>query len=406
LEEKMEAQGTGGSSRSVDRRSRVLAAVLLVAATSPAAAQKATVRDSAGITIVENARVAVPPTAFTLSPRPALQIASRDDDPSYTFSPNVAAVARLSDGRIVVGDAWSYTVRIFGKDGRHATTFGGKGTEPGQLGPINRIFVLPGDTIAVVDGRIVLFSSRGAYIRTESMGARGLTPLARLSSGDWLARRGTGVDSVRVMRVMRTATGASPTDTGMRLAVFDPRDSTLQGAGAHVQNVTVGTRPFLPSAIITALPDGFLMGDGRTFEIAEYSANGRLRRIIRRDVDLRFTQEDAANYRDGEMAGRTGEALDAVKLRLETVIFPKTMPAFQRILVDPAGRIWAQDHIRAPHIPLQWTVFDRDGRMLGIVRVPVGFRVFEIGRDYMLGRLRDANGTAYIQLYTLIPHRN
>jgi hypothetical protein len=41
--------------------------------------------------------------------------------------------------------------------------------------------------------------------------------------------------------------------------------------------------------------------------------------------------------------------------------------------------------------------------MLGVVQVPVGFRVFEVGTDYILGRLRDPSGQAHIQLYTLIP---
>jgi hypothetical protein len=207
---------------------------------------------------------------------------------------------------------------------------------------------------------------------------------------------------VRVFRVSRTETGASPADTGLRLAVYDPRDTSLHAAGAHVPSVD-GNTPFLPSVIIAGLPNGFLMGDGQTFEIREYSANGRLRRIIRREMDLRFSDADRADYRQGELAGKQGAARAAAELRLSRVVFPKKVPAFQRILVDPSGRIWAQDYLRANHVPLSWTVFDARGKMLGVVRVPVGFRVFEVGDDYILGRLRDAKGQAHIQLYRLVP---
>ena len=377
-------------------------AVLLAGSAPPAAAQRTTVRDSAGITIVETARTVLPRTAFTLSPRPTVQVTGRNDVLEYLFSPNVVAVARLSDGRLVVGDQWSFNVRIFSADGRHQRTFGSMGSDPGQLGPMTRIFILPADTIAIVDGRINLFTPEGRFIRVESMGVKGMTPLSRLSDGDWITRRGTGRDSVRVFRVSRTAAGASAADTGLRLAVYDPRDTTLHAAGAHVPNM-LGTTPFLPSVAIAGLTNGFVMGDGKTLEILEYSSNGRLRRIIRGDVDLRLTDADKQRYREGELAGKQGEARAAVESRLASITWPKTIPAFQRILVDPAGRIWAQDYLRANHVPLKWTVFDRTGKMLGVVEVPVGFRVFEVGTDYILGRLRDAKGQAHIQLYTLIP---
>lgn len=375
---------------------------LLLTLAPPALAQRTTVRDSAGITIVENSRAAVPRTAFTLSATPAVQVTGRNDVLEYLFSPNVAAAGRLSDGRIVVGDQWSFNVRVFGADGRHQRTFGSMGSGPGQLAAIRRIFILPADTIAVVDGRINLFTPDGRFIRVESMGVQGMTPLARLADGDWISRRGTGKDSVRVFRVSRTASGASPSDTGLRLAVYDPRDTSLHAAGAHVPGVTIAATPFVPSVVIAGLPNGFLLGDGKTFEILEYSANGRLRRIIRRDVDLRVTEVDKARYREGELTGKQGEARVAAELRLSTTVFPKTIPAFQRIVVDPSGRIWAQDQLRANHVPLKWTVFDPNGKMLGVVEVPVGFRVFEVGTDYILGRLRDAKNQAHIQMYTLI----
>ena len=381
-----------------------IAAALTVAAVSasPAAAQHPTVRDSAGITIVENPRVAAPRVAFTVSATPTVEVTGRNDVLEYLFSPNVSAVARLSDGRVVVGDQWSFNVRVFDAKGKYQRTFGSMGSGPGQLAPITRIFILPADTIAVVDGRINLFTPDGRFIRVESMGAQGMTPIGRLTNGDWVTRRGTGTDSVRVFRVARAAAGASAADTGIRLAVYDPRDRTLGRSGAYVMNA-LGSTPFLPFVMIAGLPNGFLMGDGKTFEILDYSANGKLRRIIRRDVDQTLTEAMKARYKEGELSGKWGEAKDAAEQRVRGAVYPPKIPAFQRLLTDPTGRIWAQHHIITPLEPLQWSVFDPSGKMLGVVTVPLGFRVFEVGSDYMLGRLRDAKGQAHIQLYTLVP---
>ena len=362
----------------------------LVTIVSPVHAQKATVRDSAGITIVENSRAMPARSAVTLSRQPIAEVVGRTDRPEYFFSPNVVAAGRLSDGRIVIADQGSFNIRVFDAQGRYQRTMGSMGAGPGQLGLITRMYILPGDTIAVVDGRVSLFMPDGRFLRVESMGRPGLTPLARLADGAWISRRGTGADSVRVFRVARSATGASPTDTGQRLAVYDPHDPSLK-TGSYIPD-GLGTTPFLPAVIIAGTPDGFLMGDGQTWEIRDYSSTGRLRRIIRRDADLRLTDAIRATYANGERAGKSGEALEAVERRLAAAVFPKTIPAFQRILIDPRGRIWVQEHLRANQVPLHWTVLSREGKVLGTVEVPVGFRVFEVGDGYMLGRIRDGGG--------------
>jgi hypothetical protein len=46
-------------------------------------------------------------------------------------------------------------------------------------------------------------------------------------------------------------------------------------------------------------------------------------------------------------------------------------------------------------------VFDAAGRPLGEVSVPAGFHLFEVGRDYILGGWRDADGFGRVRMYTL-----
>ena len=64
-----------------------------------------------------------------------------------------------------------------------------------------------------------------------------------------------------------------------------------------------------------------------------------------------------------------------------------------------------------PHGPLLpwigeevvWQGFGRDGKPAGSFLVPGRFRVFEIGRDYVLGKWWDELDVEHVQLYALTP---
>jgi hypothetical protein len=169
--------------------------------------------------------------------------------------------------------------------------------------------------------------------------------------------------------------------------------------------VTATTLPFRQPTIVTALPDGFLVGDPHSYEIREYDTSGALRRIIRRDVDLRLTNAMIATYKENQLAGRTGDARRAMETELANREFPATVPAFQRIEVDAARRIWVQDYSVTQDAALTWTVFDRTGKLLGTVTTPARYRLLDFGADYVLGRWRDEDGVAYIRLFSLTAPR-
>ena len=118
-------------------------------------------------------------------------------------------------------------------------------------------------------------------------------------------------------------------------------------------------------------------------------------------MDLALTSADIERYRQSQLAGREGDARRAAEERLRAIEFPKTLPAFQRLLIDKVGRLWVEDFLRPGTTDPRWTVFDVTGRPLGTVKLPVGFRLFEVGRDYVLGRERDSDGFARVRMYTL-----
>lgn len=162
---------TGQRARIVDvpvvlRRLRSVGMLWCVAA-APANAQ--TVRDSAGIRIVDSPRpLWKPAAALRLSDAPTLVIGSKAS-PEYTFG-RIRHVSALSDGRIVVADGASKQLRFFDAQGVFLKAGAVNGTGPGQLRDMNAARRLRGDSMAISSGfrDVLVYSPHGEYVRTIS----------------------------------------------------------------------------------------------------------------------------------------------------------------------------------------------------------------------------------------------
>jgi hypothetical protein len=81
-------------------------------------------------------------------------------------------------------------------------------------------------------------------------------------------------------------------------------------------------------------------------------------------------------------------------------------PAYQLIMADRAGALRVQEFQRPTALgPPAWLAFDLDGRLVGRLTVPRGFRILEWGDDYLLGAQADADGVESVALHRLIRER-
>ena len=105
--------------------------MLLGCASGDATVPTSLVRDSADITIVENAMPALDSRmAWRVASEPTLSIGTLDGDgPEQLFF--VMDAARLADGSILVANSGTSEVRRFSTDGNHLGTWGGVGEGPG-----------------------------------------------------------------------------------------------------------------------------------------------------------------------------------------------------------------------------------------------------------------------------------
>ncbi len=371
------------------------------------------VRDSAGVTIVENREPAWPEgEGWRLSETPLIDIGALEGAPEYQLFRVVGAV-RLSDGRIVLANAGTHQLRFYGADGTYLGASGREGDGPGEFRDMGRLWLLPPDSLLVWDWRtrrMSVFDDRGKFARSfllRAPGGQGLpTPVAVFPDRSLLASEGpiytpgerrTGLrrDSVTYFRY--DAEGA-PLDT---IGRFPGRELFVS---TGEQFVIVMSRAFGRQPQLAVHGAGFYFGASDRYEIGDYSVRGALRRLIRGPhVNLRVTPEHRQRYVQLQLEGTTDEAWRArLRKLLAEMPFPETMPAYRDLVVDADGNLWVADFGPPGGERWRWTVFDGEGRMLGRVEMPAAPEIYAIGSDYVLGLWRDELDIEHVRLYQLI----
>ena len=392
-------------------RSIFVVAVVAAAAgcESVGASMDATVRDSAGIEIVESSRPRWRTgEEWRLSNVASVSIgAVFGDDPATQFT-RIVGATRLRDGRIVVADGATAELRYFGATGAHLKTVGGRGGGPGEFARISRILRRPGDSVIAIQSvppRQSLFSDTGGFVRLVPVPTIGqFLPLVYTTILD----DGTAILAPGA-RPLTMLTGTRTESTTYH-AIAPGSDSThvlgtfpfieLAGNGSRV-----GLVRFAPTGVSAAHGDRFYVGFPERFEIAAYSSQGTLRRLIRRAwVPRPVSGEERDALLERQYADAAAEVRNAV-------VFAETHPAYDQLLVDATGALW----VRAPRTDggsnfrpadlatwaQRWSIFDEEGVWLGDITLPAGFDLLEVGDDYALGVWYNEDDIPFVRVYRL-----
>lgn len=125
-------------------------------------------RDSAGVHIVESHRSAWDDAdRWTVDSVPKLDLAETGTGVNHLFS-RVRGMTLLGDGSVVVVDAGSQELRLFGPDGQWLNTNGGRGEGPGEFRNVQQVIRAEDDAIVALDydGRATVFDRDLALSRT------------------------------------------------------------------------------------------------------------------------------------------------------------------------------------------------------------------------------------------------
>ena len=366
------------------------------------------VRDSSGVQIVSNpATVRGDSGCVSVDSVPMLTIGGAGAEGSYDLL-RASGALRLPDGGVVVMNGATSELRFFDHSGRHLRTVGRLGSGPGEFRRPGAPLWFGADTLVVYDtwtARATFVSTRGGLlksVRIEGV-AGGGELLGRLSDGSLLLAIARGVtegtepgvrrDPVHLVRLS--------TEGVVRDTIGSFRGPEVAVRIAESSTVMTGA-PFSRRTFFAAAGDRVFVADNAEYRVRVY-ANGRLERIIEKSVEaVPITASDI----EREKAQRRGSGRDPSWLAWLDRLYqrdqlPASFPAFGRIVVDAEGWLWVSAYAPSPGGGFAWDIFDASGRLRCTCQLPSGFRVREVGRDYLLGVGSDADGVEQVRLYGL-----
>ncbi len=363
-----------------------------------------TVRDSAGIVIVENTNQAIWAETEGWTLEEELRIGTLGGDPNYQFG-QVGTIAVDSKGDIYVSDVQAQVVRVFSREGEYLRTVGQPGSGPGELAYGATVLLLsPGDTLLIPDIRnrrinrfgpdgeslasVPLEQEKGRHLRYNLTATGGMTAQVRP-----VAQGGQPVDSLDAVVVIEPSGLFG--DTLLRF----PSGGLFQGPGIHYFT----PEPWWDVTDSLTVVYGF----NNEYRIGYYGHDGSIRRIVsmpaepklitERDIRAFFAYLDRAWLDAGVPPSRLAANHDAVH-------FAEFLPAFSMFHTGYEGSLWVQP-VQAPGLlsdeeielynfiedfgSYDWDVFDGEGRYLGVVamlprftpRVFLGDKIYGVQRD-------------------------
>ena len=380
--------------------------VLPACETADPPARSATVVDSAGVRVVQNAAPAwAEGKEWRITAEPMVSIGAAEGDSADLLYTILSAV-RLDDGRIVLADGSRQQLRFYSPDGDLLQTVGRKGEGPGEFDFLIWVGAC-GDSLYTRDGglgRLSVFDTAGVYARSFDPSVAGTSgppmelrcgPRSTLVAKSWPIWEGAPP-----MGNFRTTSVISVTGPGGEtVAVLDSVASDEQ----YRDPSSIRPRPLGKSTVIATSGSTAFVGTGDEPEIRAYRASGGLERIIRWEGSEREVDDDVIRaYEEQLLAKATDEnARRRIANEIREWEFPDQLPAHGEIIADEAGNLWVQRYALPGETASEWMAFDEQGVLLGTVRIPDGVSVMQIGDDFLLGKRTDALGVEFIELYGL-----
>jgi hypothetical protein len=380
----------------------LLMAVQTACASDPPRAA-AVERDSAGIRIVENlAGLAATLPRWDPQPEPLVSIGSVDGDgPSSLF--RVTGAVLMGDGRIAVANAGSSEVRFFDGAGRYLTSVGRPGDGPGEYRMITGLYLLQGDFLLVSDGRarrLTVLDATGRMTRTfrpgDASGVLAVAPDGTILGGSGRMAGDGDVGSGFVRRKGEVILLDAAGETTAALGEFPGPETSIQVDGSMV---SVLIPPFARRSFYALQRENVVVSTQERDEYHVYDRRGTLLRIVR--FGERSTPYSPAHL-SAHLARVTGdmepERAAQTRTRLEGFPAPDRLPPHGPIITDRDGNLWVSDFPDPGTQDADWTVYDADGRALARVALPHRFQPTDVGRDHILGVLRDDMDVEHVVL--------
>ena len=356
-----------------------------------------TVRDSAGIRIVESTEPAED-RPWVISDSPLFQVGNVSGRPEYELY-RVRGALRLSDGSIVIANSGTGELRWYSLTGEFLHSAGGTGEGPGEFLALASVFHLADDSTAAWDRRLrrlSIFGANGAFVRSLQLPVLGPAPVGRFADATYLLSPSGFVIGAsgppRVERlpldIYRYPEPEGPAEQLARLSGYEV--VVTANEGGRGMRFARNPRQFGRNTFVAGGPSGWIVADNDRTEIQFRAPHGDLTVLARWTLPRRSV---TARDLEADIAARVAQRDSPAGRRAARQLWerqpdpPSTMPAFDYpLLLDSEGNVWVKEYTPpAEDDANRFYVFGPDGVWLASPEVPVGMRPLAIGSDYVIG---------------------
>lgn len=342
--------------------------------------------------------------SWVVDTTPSTVLGSADNE-TESIAIGVGAT-RLPDGTIVVADRDDFGLLYFDANGRLLRRLMRKGEGPGEVEFLAHLWRC-GTTIFVYDingYRISALSLDGVIQRTFRFAQvdHNSTPyLSACNTQSEFIHYGWEQNRNREPGVQRPQVAAW---TSKGDSIMTARLPDIAGSERWV--TASGSRPlgFGKETQVAAGTGALYIGQANTFAIDVFDFNGKhLRTISKPFTPQPIGQTDIAAAIEREVAESGEKWRKSIERDYATMELPTHAPPYHRLLVDSDDYLWVQEFPMAGRSNVTWSVFSPDGTHVTDVSLPSDLVVFEIGRDYILGRRQNPSTDApEVHLYRLM----
>jgi hypothetical protein len=354
------------------------------------------IRDSAGVKIVDIRLPAVVP-AITIGTRPIATLGGTRTDPDEELSTRdgVLSVVRAGEtfivadqGRIVRFDSAGTLLHVLARTG----------DGPGEIRSVSGLCFFAGDTLVALDytlRRASIFDPKGRYVRAFTLPGN--------------ARRQACLGDGRIVAEAGPRRTAAELGHTAPFALIDTRSAKVSPLGELPVD---WTGLFSRMASVVAMRSEIYTAGGFQMAYNVHDSLGRLRMGVRTNVAGKPVPRGEAErlLNAAVPAGQKPEAMKRARDFLMREPPPKVYQALWRLIVDPNGRVWANETDDKGK-PSSWLVFGPDGGLLGRAMVPhprgaSSPNIIAVGSDEIFVQYVDDNGAHTIAVYrSILPPR-
>ena len=363
-------------------------------------AEPFSVRDSAGVRVVENR-----------SPLREGESGWRIDTlPLFTLGGALEPMDGFvrEDGGVVVLDRMLPGLLFYDAEGHLIRRVGRKGDGPGEFASPERVFRYRGDSLGTFDARhrrIDIRTAEGVFVRSVlvRVGLSRLTFLGQFSDGSFVFGgerfEAEGPRWRAPLEVLRIEPSGEGSET---IGEYPGREFyRIVFEGRPIFGVT----PFGPDALVSVHDSILAVHFRMSCDVEVRGEEGTLRTLQGSPCQRRaleeghieaFRQERVSRMRSEDLRD-WGDRL----FRSRHVPYPHRIPPFKRLLHDSEGNLWVEVYPLAGDAGRRWWVFRGDGRWLSELNVPYPHELQWVGRDRVLVLVTGEEGVGRIQIHSL-----